>query len=135
MFAGRNLHHHARHPGIDRSLHIVHHTAGEGKDLRSQISFYNLLNGRGIIGRNHRHTGLDALHTGLGQGFGNANFVILVEGNACLLLAVSQGNIVNFDLIGEMQIRSYFIGKIPGADKPVVSFPRLIVHKKAPHVK
>ncbi len=96
--AGRNFHHDAGDAAIDGALHVVDHAARERENLRTQLALDDLLDGRGVARRDHRHAGFDAVHAGFSQSFRDADLVVLGEDDAGLLLAVAQGDVVKLDL-------------------------------------
>ena len=102
MLAGRHFHDYAFDAGVDGPLHVVHHAARKGKNLRSQITLYDLADGGFITWRDRRHSGFNALDAGLGQSFGDANLVVLGKDHAGLLLAVAQGNVMKLYPLGEL---------------------------------
>ncbi len=128
VLARGHLHHHARDAGIHGPLYVVHHAARESEDLRAKIPLDDLLDRRCVVWRHHGHAGLNSVDSSFGQALGNAYLVFLCESDACLLLAVSQGDIVDLDLVWEVEIGPNLIGEVPGAHKPVFGFPLLISH-------
>ncbi len=128
VFARGDLHHHPGNASIHGPLHIVNHATRESKDLGSQIPRDDLSDRCRIIGRDDGHAGLNAVDAGFSQRLGNANLVILGEGNAGLLLAVSESDVMDLDLVREVEGSLDLLGKIPGAHKPVFGFPGLIRH-------
>jgi len=91
------------------------------------------LDGCGVGWRDDRHAGLDAVHAGFRQTFGDADFVVHGHDDAGLLLAVAQRDVVHFDVLGELEILDHFLRVIPLADVPVVRLPRCFAgHLVAP---
>jgi hypothetical protein len=126
VLAGRHFHHDAGNAAIQRSLHVVDHAAGKGENLRAEVSLHDLLDRRFVAWRHHRHPGLNPVNPGFRQRLRDPDLVILCEDDAGLLFAVTQRDIVKFDLLREMELALNCFVEIPGTDKPFVCFPRLL---------
>ncbi len=123
--AGGDLYNYAVYAAVNSSLHVVHHTTGETKDLRTQVPFYDLFD-RGLVrGRYGRHTRLDTVYPHLGQLLCNPYLILFGEDDPGLLLAVAQSDIMDPHLFGGLEILYKLIEEIPRANKPVLRFPRL----------
>ena len=128
VLAGRNFHDHTLHAAIHGALDVVHHAARKGENFRAEVALHDILDGRGVTGRNHGHARFDAVHAGFGQSFGDADLVVLREDHAGLLFAVAQRHVVKLNLLRELKIGIYCGIKIPRAYEPLICLPRCIGH-------
>ena len=116
------------HPAIDGALDVVHHAAGEGEDLRPQVSLDDFLDRGSIARRHHRHARFNAMNTGFGQRFGDPDLVVFREDDAGLLFAVAQRDVVKLDLLREMELIAHRALKVPRANEPLICLPRFLRH-------
>ena len=68
------------------------------------------------------------MHAGFRQAFGDPDLVVFGEDDAGLLLAIAQGDVVDLDLLGEMELSADGVVEVPGADKPFICFPGFLRH-------
>ena len=124
VVAGGNFDHHAGTAASLDDLDLFGDTAGEGEDFGLQAQRGDILNGRFVLLGDGGHAGFDAVHAEGIELLGDGHFFLAAEDDGGLLLAIAQGDIVDFDLGGEVIFLGDF-GKIrPGADKPFIRFPR-----------
>jgi hypothetical protein len=121
-----HLHHDAGDAAIDSALHVIYHATGERENLGTELALDDLLDGRGVARLDHRHPGFDTVHAGFSQPFGDADFIVLGEDDASLLLAIAQCDVVKFDLLREMKLRADGFREIPRTNKPFIGFPRFL---------
>ena len=115
---------------IHRALHVVHHAAREGENLRPEVALDDFLDRGGVARRHHRHAGFNAMHAGFGQRFGDADLVVFGEDDAGLLFAVAQRDVVKLDLLREMKLIAHRALKVPGTDEPLICLPRFLRHNE-----
>ena len=123
VVAGGNFDDHAGAAASLDDLDLFGDAAGEGEDFGLQAQRGDILNGRFVLLGDGGHAGFDAVNAEGIELLGDGHFFLAAEDDGGLLLAIAQGDIVDFDLGGEVIFLGDF-GKIrPGADKPFVRFP------------
>jgi hypothetical protein len=63
------------------------------------------------------------VHAGFRQAFRDADLFIFGKNDTGLLLAVAQGDVVDLDVLGELEVLGDFRRVVPLADEPVVRLP------------
>src|ERR1019366_5692745 len=54
---------------------------------------------------------------------GDADFLVLAQDDAGLLLAIAQRDVVDLDVLGELEVLGDFRRVVPFADEPVIGLP------------
>ena len=126
MLRGGHLHDDPFDPGVGGPFHIFGHAPGEGKYLGIQPHLGDDLDGFGIGGGDGGHAGLYALHSRFAEHGGDADLVILGEYHSGLLLAISEGDVVDLHSTGEVPPFGHLREEVPRAHEPVVAFPGLL---------
>src|SRR5207344_3317198 len=84
--AGRYLHHDAGDAAVDGALDVIAHAAREGVDLRGKPARRDAPDRLLVVPGHRRQAGLDPVHAGLGERFGDPDLVVRGELDADLLL-------------------------------------------------
>ena len=69
------------------------------------------------------HARFDAVDAQRVQLLGDRHLLLAAEDDGGLLLAVTQGDVVNLDVLGPVVVLCRFRQVVPGADEPLVGFP------------
>ena len=113
----------AIHAAIGDAAHVLDDAARQGEDLGTELAAHDLAHGGFVLFRDGGRAGFDALHAQLSHGFGDAHLLGAAEEDAGLLLAIAQGKVVDFDLLGKLEAGGDFGQEVPGANEPVFRVP------------
>ena len=123
VVAGRNLDDDALAAAVLDDLHLGRDAAREPEDLGFQPKRGDVGDGR-LVGRRHgRHAGLDTVHPKRVELLGDGDLFLAAEDDGGLLLAVTQGDVVDFDVLAKCGVLRDLWQIVPGADEPLVCFP------------